>query len=389
MSARQFYIVLALSTIAMKMQKLPSLVSSELGKDTWLFFALFGLINVIGILLVFIIFKRVDPKTVLKPTKNTFFNILRFFLMFATLIYFLVQAVLVYEHIQGLFANTLFDDLSWSFFSLLLLFAVFFLAHRGIENIALNFELFTWIIVVSFVLLAIFGAVQTDYSVILPLETINFKNILANLKKFSCWFGDFFLILYLGIKAREIKLSKTLLVYSLSMIFTTFLVVVFTGIYDKTASMAPGLISVISEQSLLDISIGRIDWFLILFTEMGAILTCSVHLYFANLCIHAMFPRSKSFYLKFINIAVLYILDIFVLVDLNEKIKFFCGFMSDVTVAIQLATIIILLGIAIFNAAYLKKDKSGKIVSVKTSRLNDKSRANVKQKQPQNKEVVA
>lgn len=388
MSARQFYIVLALSVIAMKMQKLPSLVSGQLGKDAWVLFGVFGLINLIGILFVFFIFKHIDLKTVLKPSKNIFFNILRFILMFVTLIYFLVQAILVYEHVQGLFANTLFDDLSWSFFSLLLLFAVFFLAHRGIENIALNFELFTWIIVVSFALLSIFGAVQTDYSVILPLDTIDFKNVLSQLKTFNCWFGDFFLILYLGIKAREIKLSKTLWVYSASMLFTIFLVIVFTGIYDKTAAMAPGLISVISEQSLLDISIGRIDWFLILFTEMGAILTCSVHLYFANLCLHAMFPNAKSFYLKFINIAAVYILDIFILVDLNEKIRFFCGVMSDVSIAIQIFTIVVLLGMVLFKACHTKSSggvlmqinhgkKSSKKKHKNTESLADRVEVNV------------
>ena len=75
MSARQFYIVLALSVIAMKMQKLPSLVSGQLGKDAWVLFGVYGLINLIGILFVFFIFKHIDLKTVLKPSKNIFFNI--------------------------------------------------------------------------------------------------------------------------------------------------------------------------------------------------------------------------------------------------------------------------------------------------------------------------
>ena len=92
--------------------------------------------------------------------------------MIITLLYFLVQAILVYEHIQGLFANTLFDSLSWPFFSLLLLFAVFFLAHRGVENLALNYELYTWIIISSLVLLSIFGATQADFSAILPFLSL-------------------------------------------------------------------------------------------------------------------------------------------------------------------------------------------------------------------------
>lgn len=379
MSARQFYIVLAISVITMKMQKLPCLVAGELGKDSWIFFLVYTLINIIGIVLVFVILKRLDLKTVLKSSKNKFFNILRFVLMVVTLLYFLVQALLVYEHIQGLFANTLFDSLSWSFFSLLLIFAVFFLAHRGIENIALNFELYTWIIVVSLVLLAIFGATQTNYSVILPLETIDFGNILSKLQMFSCWFGDFFLVLYLSVKARDIKLSKTLFVYTASMMFMTFLVVVFIGIYDKVAPLAPGLISVISEQSLLDLSIGRVDWFLILFTEMGAILACAVNLYFANLCLHSAFPKARPIYLKVFNVAILYVLDIFLLVDLNAKIRFFCGFMCYVTNVVSVFTLLVLFGIILFKSIK-KDDKNIGINTKKTALKGFNSRDNKKPK---------
>ena len=209
----------------------------------------------------------------------------------------------------------------------------------------------------SLVLLSIFGATQTDYSVILPFETMNINNILSKLQMFSCWFGDFFLVLYLGIKAKDIKLSKTLFVYVLSMIFMTFLVVVFIGIYDKTAPIVPGLISGISEQSLLDLSIGRIDWFLILFTEIGAIFTCALNLYFANLCLSSAFPKAKPFYLKLFNIAVLYYLDIFVLVDLNAKIKFFCGFMCYVTNVVTVLTMLVLFGIALFKS-FRKNNKN-------------------------------
>lgn len=372
MSARQFYIMLAICVITMKMQKMPCLVASALGKDAWLLFLAYATINLLGILLVFFILKRIDIKNVLKSSNNTFFNILKFILMIITILYFLVQAVLMYEHIHDLFANTLFDNLSWSFFSLFLLFAVFFQAHRGIENIGLNFELYTWIIIVPLIILTLLGVSQTDFSVILPLETIDFKNVLGNLKQFSCWFGDFFLVLYLAIKAKDIKLSKTLWVYTLSILFITFLVVVFVGIYDKTAPLAPGLISVISEQSLLDLSLGRVDWFLILFTEMGAILACSVNLYFANFCMHIAFPKAKSIYLKFFNAIVLYVLDIFLLVDLNKKIDFFCGIMSNVTILVIAVTFLILLIIAI-SGKYKNKQEN-----LKLNKVDNLSKAKLK-----------
>lgn len=384
MSARQFYIVLALSVISMKMQKLPSLIAGDIGKDSWLVFLMFTIINLLGIVIVLSITKMGSVKKLLSPQHNFICNFARCGLMFATSVYFLIQSILLYEHIQGLFANTLFDDLSWSFFSLLLLFAVSYLAHRGVENISLNFELFVWIIVVSFVILAILGTTKCDFSVVLPFETIDFKLALNSMKKYNCWFGDFFLVLYLSLKARDVKISKTMLVYLLSMLFTTFLVVIFVGIYDKTAPLVSGLISSVSEQSLLDLSIGRVDWFLILFTEMGAILSCSLNLYFANLCLHLSFPKAKPLALKLINSVALYILDVVVLVDLSKKITFFCGVMSIFSYALVIITLVVLVVMCIAD-----KNKESNLVMDKTLNKNIKLSVENKKNKSNKKSGVA
>ena len=81
MSSKQFYIAFAISIITMKMQRLPCLVSGELGKDGWLLFLFFTLINIIGIMLVFWIFRKIDLQNVLNYSKNNFFNILRGFVI--------------------------------------------------------------------------------------------------------------------------------------------------------------------------------------------------------------------------------------------------------------------------------------------------------------------
>lgn len=385
MSSRQFYITFAICVITMKMQKMPCLAIGEFGKDAYLMFLIFAAINVIGIVIVFGIFKKIDVKNVLKSSNNAFFNILKFILMIFTALYFLVQAVLMYEHIHDLFANTLFDNLSWSFFSLFLLFAVFFLAHRGIENTALNFELYTWIIVVSFVILAALGVSQTRFSSVLPFETINFGGIFSGLKNYICWFGDFFLIAYLLAKTKEAKLSKTLLVYILSMLFITFLVVVFVGIYDKLAPLAPGLITVISEQSLLDLSLGRVDWFFILFTEMGAILACSVNLYFAGLSLHVALPKLKPIYLKIFNAAAMYVLDVFLLVDLNSKIKFFCGFMNYVALGVIVVTILALV-LVMLSGKFKREQNFGE--TEKTQNFTEGKKRKIATKTPKNKQKI-
>ena len=348
MSARQFYIMLVIGVFSMKMQKLPSLVYGELGKDGYLLFLFYMLINLLFIIWVFYILKKVKIAQILSPTKSVTLCGFRKIIMVVAAVYFLTQALLLYEHIQGLFANTLFDNLSWALFSLLLLFAVFFLAYRGIENIALNYEIYFWVILGSAVIISILGAGYTDFSVVLPFENIEVGKILKTLPDFSFWFGDAILVLILGLKSKEIKLSKTILLYVLTMCFVSFVVIEFFGMYGDYSAAQSGLISVLSSQALLGLNVGRIDWFLILFAEIGAVLTCSVYLYYSCLCAESTFPKIKPFLIKILIILLLYIFDVFYFVDMAAKVNFFAGNMSWFSVAVQVVLPIILLIVAGF-----------------------------------------
>jgi hypothetical protein len=279
--------------------------------------------------------------------------------MFIAALYFLTQSLLLYEHIQALFANTLFYNLSWALFSFLLLFAVFFLAYLGIENIALNYEIYFWIILCSFILISILGFGYTDFSVVLPFQTVNIKKIISSVSGFSFWFGDAILILILGLKSKQIKLSKTLLVYILSMAFLVLLVIEFYGMYGDYCVIQSGLISVLSSQSLLGLNVGRIDWFLILFAEIGAILTCSVYLYYSNTCAKTAFPKCNSFIISLIIIAILYFMDVFYFVDMSAKLKFFNGALSHVVFVFQLLIIAVLFVLSF-------RQKNGKEANLKS-----------------------
>ena len=364
MSSRQFYIMLMVGVFSMKMQKLPSLVYGELGKDGYLLFLFYMLINLLFIVLAFYIIKKVKLAQILNPSKSVVLCGFRKIIMIVAAVYFLTPALLLYEHIQGLFANTLFDNLSWALFSLLLLFTVFFLAYRGIENIALNYEIYFWVFLVSVFIISILGAGYTDFSVILPFETIKIGNIFKNLPKFSFWFGDAILVLILGLKSKEIKLSKTILFYTLTMCFTAFVVIEFFGMYGDYSAAQSGLISVLSSQALLGLNIGRVDWFLILFAEIGAVLTCSVYLYYSCLCAESTFPKIKSFSIKGLIVLLLYIFDVFYFVDMSAKLKFFSGALRHVVFVFQLLIIAVMVVLSF-------RQKNGKEVNLKSPNRRD------------------
>ncbi len=365
MTARQFYIMLCLFVVMTKMQRFASLLFAGFGKDGYLLVILYGVINFFGIFLAFFIYKFLDREKFKQGGKNWLLCGLKKLTMFATSIYFIIQALLLYEHVQNIFADTLFDRFAWSIFSLLFLFAIFYLAKTGIKNIAMNFELYSVLIFASLGLIAVLGAGHADYSVVLPFQTIDFRGLLTNASKFNIWFGDFFVVFYMLVHTKKPKLSKTLLAYLVGILFVLFMTITFFGVFGNYSGLQPGLISTITEMSMLGMNIGRIDWFLILFAEIGTILSCAVCIYFANKSLCAVFPKVRPLWLMTIIAVAFYVMNVFVLVDKFVVREFFFGAGGIASLILKIFTFFMLTIISIKNYREAKRQQkeapSGKI----------------------------
>ena len=342
MTSRQFCILLALLTISVKVQKLPCFMFEVLGKDSFVMFLFYMAVNVVGILMALFILKIKERREMLGLSESRFEFWLNKTINLFAIFYFIVQVLLLYEHIQDLFSNTLFDNMPWWIFSFLLLFAVFYLAHTGIKNIALGGELYFFAIVLSYLVIGVLSGVHTDFSNVLPFQTIDFHLISNNFIKFNSWFGDFFILLFLGSKTKKISVAKTLLTYCFSLIFVVYLVVCFNGIYLNHTALQSGLIAEITEQSMLGMNIGRIDWFLILITEIGVVLSCGAMFYFAVSSARKTMPKVKAIWIEILIALVVYYFDIFYFVDMHAKRNFFYGFVSYFSISLKIVGISLL-----------------------------------------------
>ncbi len=367
MTCRQFYIMIAVFVISLKIQKLPCFVSAALEKDGYLLILLYFIIEFALICLAMFIAKRTKDQSY-EFSDSVVLRVLKNLLLIAVAFYFLMQGVLFYEAIQDLFSHILFENLPWTLFSILLIALVFYLANSGLKNISLSFELYAFIIFGSLLLITIFGAVRTDFSTVLPFQTINFGKIVSSATDFSFWFGDFFIVLLLAREAKEIKLKWTLLVYTISMLLLCLMYVEFYSIYVSYSSMQPSMISTLSEQSMLGVDIGRIDWFLILLSEIGTILCSGVCLYFAKKSLHSVIPKIGEGYILAALMLILYLLDILLLVDFRIKMIVYIDCLKYVALGIKVVVIIVGTILAVCSK------KSNQTKSEKTSQNNSAQR---------------
>lgn len=363
MTPKQFYLTIIIFTFTLKIQKLPCLIYNQLEKDSIVLILLYFVVDILAMIVFYLFAQKLRDK---KSLEGKFSGVVGFFIKIPLIllcIYFFLQSLIFYEAIQDLFSHILFDNLSWTLFSLFLLFAIYYLASLDLKIIGRSFEIYFFIIITSISILTIMGVFQTDFTNILPLQTIKNHNYFEAFKTFNLWFGDYILVFFLGVNTKGTTLKRTLRSYILTMIVILFLYYEFYGIFLEYSSIQPSLVSVISEQTLLGIDIGRPEWFCILIAEIGAVLSASVCFCFSTRIAKHIFPKFKYNYILIFLVLAMYFLDIIYLVDLNAKEIFFLDYIDIFALMLKIIFFAVMIGFSLYfcSKTAKKKVKSEKV----------------------------
>lgn len=364
LTKRQALFLIVICLMANKVQRLPSLISSSVGRHGWLVFLLMGIVDVIFLLLVLLFNKKTGSDTTYQTCQRTGGKWFAKVIYVLLGVYFLAKALLPYEAVHDIFANILFDYLSWESYSLVLALTIFFIANRRLRNIGRLGEIFFYIIAISFIVLLVLGAATTNYHRILPVKDINVPEFIDTCLEYSLWFGDFLIIYaFVGrIKQDDGYLGWPLiLVYGICVLVLSFTYIVFYGLYEHLSPNQNSLISAISQFSLLNLEIGRIDWFFVLFFQIATVVSCGVYLHLASDSFRQVFGLKEKKYVALVLTILIYLADIFVFKSIQAGAsaiasvsKYFTAFMSIIL------PIILLIAACVANKKKKRKiDKVG------------------------------
>lgn len=374
LTKRQAIFLTLICLLASKVQRLPSLVSVSMGRHGFLVFLVMGGIDIVMLLVCLLFNKLAGRQTTYGVLKKTGGQWLAKTIYLGLAVYYFFNAILPYEAVHDLFGNILFDELSWGLYSLVLVFAVLFIASRGLKNLGRLSEIFFMLIVLSFATLLVFGASTTDFHRSLPLTDISGSALLGTCFQYNVWFGDFLVIyMFVGrMKEDDGKLGwPVILSFAVATIVLAFTYMVFYGLYDNLSGEQNSLISSISQFALLDLDIGRIDWFFVLFFQFSTLISASTYIFLsARALAEVVFDfkklekqnKEKTKRRVFIFLAALsgalYLLDIFVFKSNQEGV----AIMADVTkyfgiVIVLVVPVILLVFGIIFNQKCKKQEK--------------------------------
>lgn len=321
LTKRQALYLVTICFLANKTQRLPGLISSTVGRNGWLVILILGLLDVAFLSLTLLVNKINNKRTLYGMCEVAGGKVFASFVLITFGLYFLLNTILPYEAVHDVFSNVLFAHLPWEFYSIFLVFAVAFLACYGLTVMGRMSELTLWLIATSFVVLLFFGTMSTDFSRVLPIYDINAKTLFSTCFDYSLWFGDFTLIyLFMGrVKEDDGKMGWCFIVsITVCVALLCYGYTIFYGLYENLAPAQINFISSISRFSLLNLDIGRIDWFFVLFFEVSTFFSSAVYIYAASRCICEVFKIKNE---KIVTIAIVlavYVTDILVFKNVGQ-----------------------------------------------------------------------
>ena len=206
-SSWQTCTLLAVCIFATKFQRLSGLLAQDFNRSAWIIMLIFLGIDILFCYMLLRVIKRLEDKTIFEVIKEKLGNLgLTLFCLIVSVYYFF-KITICYKGIHEFFANTLFDKLSWNYFSILLLIVLVFIIANGLNNMGRLSEVFAYIVLSCVVICLLLGLTTARFERLLPIWDLPIKESFVNSFKYTAWFGDYFMLIFL---AGNIKIDKKL-----------------------------------------------------------------------------------------------------------------------------------------------------------------------------------
>lgn len=346
LTTRQAVILYSILIISLKLQRLPALLAADFGRDLWISMLFLCLCDFLALLLILSAIKKLNGKTLFQFTEE---KIGRWFVVIIgilAILFFFFKASIAYKQLHEFFANTLFSKLPWKSFSVLFLALMLIMVGSGLNTIGRTGEFFVYIMGASLIGIFILGATTGRFSRLLPILDLKINAETLKIFKYAPWFTDSVILLFF---AGNIKIEKTspqksfILSYIVCSVLVVIGTVIFYAVNENLSVFQDLALTSMTEESLIGLGIGRPDWFLVLFANIGGIITTAVTLWVASYSIKEIFKIENKYNSAIIVVIMLYLWDLFVYKNIEVSILITKEFASYYMIAFSIIIPIIML----------------------------------------------
>lgn len=331
-SVRQLILILIISMVALKVLFLPSLLSKDIGRDSYLFVIIMCLIDLVVLCALLFIFYKNPELSFLEILENMFGKVLSKIIMFLFMFFFIAKCCGIFQANFSYLNENLYSSLKWYTFAFPILITIFFIASFGVNSLSRLVEVFAPIIIVAFIACLLVGFFRADFSNLLPIMENNFFTTFPKIFRYSFWFGDYilFIVFFGNVKEEKKSFSKIFISLFISILVVGLFLAVSYSLFNYNSITHTNAISD-TLQLLPSISdIGSFDWVMVLIWDICLFLYFTLNVLGAFYCFRMCFFKKWQMVSVFIILAsvlaICLLLNFDVILSVNIARDYVCYF---------------------------------------------------------------
>lgn len=331
-SVRQLILILIVSMVALKVLFLPSLLSKDIGRDSYLFVIIMCLIDLAVLCALLFIFYKNPDLSFLEILEKMFGKVIAKIIMFLFMLFFIAKCCGIFQANFSYLNENLYSSLRWYTFAFPILVTIFFIASFGVNSLSRLVEVFAPIIIIAFIACLLVGFFRADFSNLLPFMEGNFFATFPKIFRYSFWFGDYilFIVFFGNVKLEKKSFSKIFISLLISILVVGLFLAVSYSLFNYNSVTHTNAVSD-TLQLLPSISdIGSFDWIMVLIWDICLFLYFTLNVLGAFYCFRMVFLKKWQMVSVFIILSIVLAICLFlnfdVILSVNLARDYVCYF---------------------------------------------------------------
>ena len=344
-STRQIILILLVSLLSLKVLYLPSLLASNIGRNSFVYVFIFLIFDFLCLLIFLLLVNKNPNLTFNEMLEKMFGKFLTKVILFILMLFFLLKSFGIFQTNYSYLSENLYSSIKWYTCSFTIIVGVVFIISFGLNAIARLVEIFTPVIIIGFFISLIIGVVKSDYSNLLPIFEGGFLKKIPDLLKFSFWFGDYliFPILFGNIKMNKRFNLKIVITIAVAVLLTTFFIATSYALFSYNSVTHTNSISDVLQVLPSTSDMGSFDWLLILIWDVCLFLSFTLSFWGAFYCFRQVFFKKLPLFTTLLLIIAILVPSIIINFDINTGINFVKDYASYFCLGVEVLLPILML----------------------------------------------
>lgn len=294
-----------------KLFSMPSVLALLTEHDLWISACLNVIIDLITLFVLIYVARKTD-KNYFEMLRDFFGNVGAKIICFIYILFFLLKSIVPITEQKNYLESTLYLSMPSFLYFFGFFIVAFYLSTKKLRVLGRLADVLFSFTISGFLTLIFLSLNNVDFTSILPIGAMGFRNIFAGSYHSFSWFGDavymvFFLGNFIKTKRFGIKIVASYLVNALLVI--AFLIV-FYGIFTSIAYRQRFALTEIAKYTTVISNTGRIDYLAIISLLFPLIISTSLPLFFASKILENIFNIKNKFIspLIVVGLAFLFVL---------------------------------------------------------------------------------